>query len=253
MFPTNGGGARTRPPAPRRKVLNLSSIRPPTRAPIPADICLGHGENTANGSMVKRVVIGILVLLGLMQVWDQYSHRALARPDGVLVATEPLQAQADDPRPFALGEFMLTPLANFSLRGRVLLVARYRLGREARLAPYDLGVGWQRMSDSAVLRKLSLAQSARFLTWRWRDAPPLPDAEITRSAANIHLIPANGRVRSRIAALRPGQLVLLRGRLVEASRADGWRWSSSLRRDDKGRGACELLYVETIEADSGKG
>lgn len=201
--------------------------------------------------MVKRVVIGVVVLLGLAQVWDQYSHRALARPDGVLVAVDPLQAEADDRRPFPLGAITLTPLAKFSLRGRVLLVARYRLGREAGLAPYDLGVGWQRMSDSAVLRELSLAQSARFLTWRWRDAPPIPEAQITRSAANIHLIPANHHIRARIAALRPGQLVSLRGRLVEASHADGWRWRSSLRRDDIGRGACELLYVEYIEADNG--
>ncbi|MGB5146071.1 MAG: hypothetical protein WBN86_02975 [Porticoccaceae bacterium] len=207
----------------------------------------------ANISMLKRCVLAIIVLLGLVQAWDHFTHRPIARPDGVLVATEPLQTAVVDSGPLAFREFILTPLAKFSLHGRVLLVSRYRLGREAALAPYDLGVGWLRMSDSGVLRGLSLSQSARFLHWRWRDAPPIPEAEITSSAANIHLIPASHHIASRIAALRPGQLVSLQGRLVEASRADGWRWRSSLSRTDSGSGACELLYVEDIEAEGDTG
>ena len=207
----------------------------------------------ANISMLKRCVLAIIVLLGLVQAWDHFTHRAIARPDGVLVATEPLQTAVVDSAPLAFREFTLTPLAKFSLHGRVLLVSRYRLGREAALAPYDLGVGWLRMSDSAVLRGLNLSQSARFLHWRWRDAPPIPEAEITRSAANIHLIPASRYIESRIAALRPGQLVSLQGRLVEASRPDGWHWRSSLSRTDSGSGACELLYVEDIEAEGDTG
>ncbi len=203
--------------------------------------------------MLNRWVAVVIVLLGLAQVWDRFAHRAIVRPDGVLIATEPRQTAVGDALPFAVREFTLTPLAEFSLHGRVLLTSRYHLGREAALAPYDLGVGWQRMSDSAVLRGLNLTQSARFLHWRWRDAPPIPEAEITRSAANIHLIPANRHIASRIAALRPGQLVSLRGRLVEAARADGWRWRSSLSRTDSGGGACELLYVEAIDEAGGAG
>lgn len=203
--------------------------------------------------MLRQLVVVAVVLLGLAQLWDRYTHRALARPDGVLVADEPVQTDAADASPFARGEFTLKPLAAFVLRGRVLLVERYRLDREAALAPYDLGIGWQRMSDSAVLRQLDLSQSGRFLHWRWRDAPPIPEAEITRSATNIHLIPADRRIAARIAALRPGQLVALRGRLVEASRADGWHWRSSLSRTDSGAGACELMYVEELEQDGSSG
>ena len=203
--------------------------------------------------MLKRLLLAGVVLLGLAQLWERYTHRALARPDGVLVADDPVQTDAADAIPFARGEFTLKPLAEFSLHGRVLLVERYRLDREAALAPYDLGIGWQRMSDSAVLRHLDLSQSGRFLHWRWRDATPIPEAEITRSAANIHLIPADRLIAARIAALRPGQLVALRGQLVEASRPDGWHWRSSLSRTDSGSGACELMYVEELEEDGSPG
>jgi len=47
--------------------------------------------------------------------------------------------------------------------------------------------------------------------------------------------------------VRQGELVHLDGFLVDASRPDGWRWRSSLRRDDTGDGACELVYVEDLE------
>lgn len=196
--------------------------------------------------MLKRILIIAVCLLAANQAWHQYTHRTLNQPDGVLVATEPLQVAVEAASARQFGDFNLTPLADFSLRGRVLLVSRYRLDAESALAPYDLGIGWQRMSDSAVLRGLDLTQTGRFLLWHWRGAPPIPEDEITRSATNIHLIPANAGVAARIAALRPGQIVSLRGQLVEAVTASGWRWRSSLSREDEGAGACELMYLEEV-------
>jgi len=42
-------------------------------------------------------------------------------------------------------------------------------------------------------------------------------------------------------------VIHLQGFLVDASRGDGWRWRTSMSRDDTGDGACELVYVESIE------
>jgi len=196
--------------------------------------------------MLKRLFLIVLCVLGIDQAWDRFNRRAVLQPDGVLVASEPVQRAIARPASRPFGDFVLTPLADFHIEGRVLLTSRYRLDNEARLSPYDLGIGWKRMSDSAVLRGLELSQARRFLLWHWRDVPPIPPAEITRSAANIHLIPADAGVEARIAALRPGQLVSLQGQLVEALRSDGWHWRSSLTREDEGFGACELLYVEAV-------
>jgi hypothetical protein len=61
-------------------------------------------------------------------------------------------------------------------------------------------------------------------------------------------MPANDRIRDRIAELRIGTLVRIYGDLVEAThpRARG-PWRSSLTRNDEGSGACEILFVESIE------
>jgi hypothetical protein len=43
-----------------------------------------------------------------------------------------------------------------------------------------------------------------------------------------------------------GDVISLDGMLVEADKANGWRWRSSLTRDHTGDGACELVYVQSL-------
>lgn len=192
------------------------------------------------------LVIAIaLVALGAAR-WA--AQRPLAHSAGTLVSSEPLQTSPADDAPFAFGDFELTPLADFELEARVLSREDYRLDTESSLSPTDLALGWGRMSDSAVIDQLEIGQSARFYHYRWRDQPPIPPSEIVRSSANMHLIPADDAVARDLGRVREGQVVSLRGRLVEARRADGWRWKSSLTREDSGAGACELVLVDMISA-----
>ena len=96
-----------------------------------------------------------------------------------------------------------------------------------RIEPYfPLSHGMPRVDDRRVVSGIVFVIRNGL---RWRDAPPIPADEITRSAANVHVIPANAVVARQVAALRPGQRVRARGLLVEATRPDGWRWRSSLR------------------------
>jgi len=47
--------------------------------------------------------------------------------------------------------------------------------------------------------------------------------------------------------IRAGQIVSLAGYLVEVRGPNGMRWRSSLTREDTGAGACELVWVETLD------
>jgi hypothetical protein len=38
----------------------------------------------------------------------------------------------------------------------------------------------------------------------------------------------------------------MKGYLVKISKADGWHWISSLKRDDTAGGSCELFWVEEV-------
>ena len=71
----------------------------------------------------------------------------------------------------------------------------------------------------------------------------MPPDEIVRSSANMHMIPADETVAAALRRVRRDQTVHIDGWLVQADAADGWRWRSSLTREDSGGGACELVYV----------
>lgn len=185
-----------------------------------------------------------LGLLGFAHWW--FDSRPLAHVPGVLVPETPRQSPLAEARSFRHEDYLIQPLARYELQARVLSRRDYRFDAGASLAPTDLALGWQRMSDSAVLDRMQIDQGARWYTWR-ADEPPLPVAEITRSSANTHLIPGNEAVAAALRRVRAGSVVRLEGLLVAASRDDGWRWRSSLSRDDSGGGACELVWVERLE------
>ena len=65
-------------------------------------------------------------------------------------------------------------------------------------------------------------------------------------------LPADAGVRRALGRARVGQLVALDGYLVDANRADGWHWRTSLTRDDTGDGACELFYVTSVDVPAGQ-
>jgi hypothetical protein len=165
---------------------------------------------------------------------------------GVGVAEEPLQNAVGSIPEFQKGAYRIKALAEYDITGRVLGVEHYHLDREADLAPVDLAVGWGAMSDPEVLSKISFSQSSRFYYWHV-DEFPIPRELIESHSANMHMIPSNENIADRLAAIRPGEIVKIHGYLVEATAEDGWRWRSSLSRSDTGAGACELVWVESVE------
>jgi hypothetical protein len=194
-----------------------------------------------------------LTLCGLALAWGAYGlwiDRAVTQPTGVLVKQPPSQLNLEGSRVpnFEKAGHAIKPLAKYEITARVLAKQRYRFDRGARLVPVDVAVGWGRMSDMAVLKQLNLSQDNRFLNWR-ADVYPLEYDEMNRSAANMHLIAANKNIEKQINRFRPGQIVTLRGFLVEAVSIDGSVWRSSLSREDKGGGACELMWVESVDVN----
>lgn len=193
------------------------------------------------------LLIGLTVLLAVMSRLDLPSGRgATQHPPGVLVPAAPEQVNLAAAEPLVHGRYRLHPRAAFRLDARVLGSAVYRFDAGARLAPVDLLLGWQRMSDSAVLDHFRFSQSFRWGRWRV-DAFPIPEGEIQVSAANMHMIPADPLIERELRRLRSGDLVRIEGLLVDARGDDGWHWNTSMTRTDTGDGACELVYVQFLE------
>ncbi len=197
---------------------------------------------------MKREHLLILAICTGGALWHLHTREPspIERPPGVLAPRPPVQREIGSRPSIRHGDFELTPLAEFSAESRLLSRLSYRFDEGAALSPLDFAIGWGRMSDTAVIDQLSVDQGARFFTYRWSHEPPIPPDEIVRSAANVHIIPADRGVESALRKVRAGQIIYLEGLLVEARRGDGWHWRSSLTREDTGNGACELLLLQAV-------
>lgn len=188
----------------------------------------------------------LLLLLAIVVAWRDWSRREIVHPPGVLVQEAPHQRLVEQSQLIQLEDYRLTPRALFELRARVLSRKDYRWGAGADLAPVDLALGWGAMSDQDVLDRIEVSQGARWYRTRYDYPAPMADREIIRQSGNMHMVPANAEVRARLKEIRRGDLVWASGYLVDADHDSGFRWRTSLSREDTGNGACELFYIERI-------
>jgi hypothetical protein len=197
---------------------------------------------------MKRLLYLFLALAAVM-AWRDWQNRPIQHAPGVLVPSAPQQQAVAAAEPFVLNGYQITRRAAFSLHARVLSRENYYLGAEADLSPMDLALGWRPMSDQAVLDRIEISQSGRWYFTRYELPAPLPDAAIIRNSSNMHMLPANEWAADKLGDIREGDLVFLRGFLVDVDHPSGFRWRTSLRRDDTGNGSCEIFYVEYVEIE----
>jgi hypothetical protein len=198
-------------------------------------------------SNFKLLLAAGAVAVAVYACIDQRSGYNAPRLPGAVVQGEPEQDDRARRAAFEHKGYRIEPFARFTVRARLLAAASYRSGREADLSPVDFALGWNDLSNDAVLDRLQISQGNRFYFYRWQGQPPVPPEVIVRNSANMHLIPASATVARALEQARPGAVVTLRGWLVDVSAPDGWQWRSSRTRTDSGAGACEVIWVEDVE------
>lgn len=197
----------------------------------------------SNRAITSIITVLLLTIAGAFWFW--YDPFVSVGP-GMTAPNEPVQENLNENGMMMVDEYFLTPVATFQIEARVLSTKRYRSGRESDISPLDLTLGWGPMSDETNLEKIDIRQSARFYFWK-TDRFPIPRRDIETSSANMHMVPSNKSVESRLKQIKPGETVTITGKLVNVEAADGWRWRTSLTRNDTGNGACEIVYVEEVE------
>lgn len=191
---------------------------------------------------LTRIAV-VLIGVGLLFWW--WRDDPIVHGPGVVAPEQPRQLAAERGEPFELHGYAVEPLARFELTARVLGREDYRSGREADLSPLDLALGWGPMSDEQVLEHIDISQGGRWYRWSAAELP-IPARQISRHSANMHMIPVDDYIGDKLDQARVGSIVSLRGQLIEVRADDGWRWRSSLSRDDTGARSCELVLVERV-------
>ncbi len=165
---------------------------------------------------------------------------------GALAPDQPKQINITNPKSFQFKNYTIIPLAKFDIKAKILSKHNYRGGRGAELSPVDLALGWGRMSDETILDSFKIRQGNRTYSW-WTKEFPIPRREIETSSANMHIIPANKDIEDVVDKSRKWEIVEFSGYLVEIKSEDGWKWKSSLTREDTRGYSCEVVFVERFE------
>ncbi len=197
--------------------------------------------------MDKRIVVAFIIIVCTYQYWKS---RPIHRSAGVLVSEQPVQKLiTNDTISIKFKDVLIKRLADFKMKARVLSTERYWLGQAAAISPVDVAFGWNQMSDSAFLGKLNISQADRFYFYRYNnsDDAGIDPSVIVKNSANMHLIPSTKDIENKIKNLRTGHIVNLTGQLVRVDFKDGSEMKSSLTRDDTGPGACEVIWVTSLD------
>ncbi len=191
---------------------------------------------------MKKLLLAIVVLWG---IWWIFFRDAPAPAAGIRIQTAPEQTDVTK-LPWTFKDYEILPLARYKIKARVLSKKRYFFDDPADLAPFDLALGWQGMSDSEVLEHFSITQTGRWYEYLYDAQCPLPQDQIAVQSANVHCLPANAEILSDLKRLRKNTFLELEGYLVEVRKPGRPPWRSSLVRDDEGSGACEVLWVDGV-------
>jgi hypothetical protein len=193
---------------------------------------------------MKKGLIALALLI-IVLVYFFYPETVVTYPVGITALDQPKQTNITETKEWNLNEFRFKTLAEYQIKARVLSRNNFSVGKESEISPFDLALGWGPMSDQSIIDKIDISQSNRWYSWK-AEVLPIPAREIGLNSANVHIIPKDEVIEKKFDRVYEGSLIELKGYLVEVTTTDGWRWRSSLKRDDTAGGSCELFWVEEL-------
>ncbi|NGP76471.1 hypothetical protein G3570_07495 [Balneolaceae bacterium YR4-1] len=189
--------------------------------------------------MVKHIFFILLMIAGGYYFWNT---RPVVHGPGEVTPNEPLQEQAYGVKKIDFKDLKLSPFAKIDLEARVLSKKKYYEDREATFAPYDIVLGWGPMSDERNLEQILIKQSDRYYYWEMIQ-PSIGIQEIRTHTANIRFITPDKEISDRLANLRIGQVIQVKGYLVDVKSTQGWTIKSSSKRTDSGKEGTEIIWI----------
>jgi hypothetical protein len=193
---------------------------------------------------IIKIISPAIIIVGLFFV---FKSNEVHQPAGVLVPNPPTQKTISQNTNWIKDNYNFVPIASFQAIGKVLSISSYNYDEMNEFSPVDIALGWGRMSDQQITDQIDIKQQHRWYVWR-TDYFPIPKEEIENSSSNIHIIPAYEDIEDKIDRILRGNIIQLRGKLVNVNKVgESWVWKSSTKRNDTGSGACEILWVDEIK------
>ncbi|MFC1887267.1 hypothetical protein ACFLYK_00485 [Candidatus Cloacimonadota bacterium] len=207
--------------------------------------------------MWYALIIIMLILGGIFgyQYYDK-PDPGMQRFTEIVTDSDPIQLEQEGFKPITIdmrrGSVTLQPVAEYKIAGKVLSKKKYGSTWSAKVAPYDLAIGWASLTNSEYIDKLKFSQWGRFYFFKYEYNVPFREDYIIEHSSNNHIIPATDNLKKLLFHIKTDYLIEMEGYLVDISGKISNKpvtWKTSLKRDDTGNGSCELFYVNKITYD----
>jgi len=205
----------------------------------------GGGKKRGSGKKTAIAFIFFFILIGAIIAFFYF----VAPGSGPMAPDDPIQITAVSD-PIMVGNATLTPQATYDITAKILSITSYEMQENGDIIPYDIALGWGDMSNMTYVSKINVSQHGRWYYWSFTGDIGLDPQYVSTHSANTHIIPANRNLLTQIRSLRRGHTIRMTGYLVDIMRVEESRIvkiETSLTRNDTGAGACEIMYVETLE------
>jgi hypothetical protein len=204
-----------------------------------------------------------LVILSFIVLLISFWHRndfpeKIAFEEGL--ETEPLQSLVEE-APFTLSHnkvnYLIDPQYDYTLHG---LVVSYRhhdgdsmlhKSWNDHLNMMDVCVIWGKTAKSAYLNQLKFWNGQFTCNFKTKSSPAWASFNVNE-ISNNHLITNDEWIRDKVKDLKVGDQIRIKGWLssygvAKNGKLIGGKRGTSTVRDDTGNGACETIYVQTID------
>jgi len=143
------------------------------------------------------------------------------------------------------GDVGVSLMAEYTIEGVVKSKEAYSDYTSA-ISKYDVAMAWGELNQEEADEEIHYSQSGRWYYYRYSEDCPVTMDYIASHSANVHLIHKDKEILKKIKRIRKEDYVRFEGYLVKVNYENG-PWESSLSRTDTGDGACEVLYVTSVE------
>jgi hypothetical protein len=191
--------------------------------------------------LLTILIIGALILLMQSLIMDKayYQGYIPAPVQTALIPPEQTVVVGNE------GEVSIKLLAEYELKGIVKGKKSYR-DFASQISKYDIAIAWGDLNKEELDQHVKYSQSSRWYLYRYSPEFPEDEAYIVNNSANVHLVHADDEILKKLKKVGRDDYIILKGYLIEAAFGNG-PWRSSLTRTDTGNGACEIMYVTSVE------
>ena len=221
-------------------------------------------NNSKNDSKQINIVIAASVIMCSFVVF--YGKTSYYKPEKVPVPVIYEPQQINLPPEYKLSltgqrdiknqDVFIYAQAYYKIYCRVVHIMPYYTGISGGLAPVDFAVVWGELVKKENYSNIDFKQSGRWAYFRPKEKCLYDNEYISKHFSNMHIIPADENVLAGLKKVKKFDEIYLEGYLVNIESFKNGKlsmtWNSSLSRDDKGDGACEVMYVTKIINKQGK-